>query len=261
MSDEPGRDYIQSIERCILVIKTFTDGKPYLSFTEIATATGLSKPTVRRILLTLEHLGYTNSLGSRFCLTPKVLELGYAYLSSQNLPEIAQPIMEKLTDCLRESTSLVTLDGSDVVYINRVHRHRITSITLAVGTRLPAHATSSGHVLLADLSEEALAQYFKYAELRALTDKTIIDQDALRARLQHVRNQGWDAVDQELELGRRSIAAPIRDTNARVIAALSFSCGIGERNFEQMKNELLQPLLDAAAHISSALGSEAYARK
>ena len=143
LTDDLNRDFIQSIERCMAVIKAFTHGKPFMSFSELAQATDLSKPTVRRILLTLQKLGYTRSSGSHFALTAKLLELGYAYLSSQSLSEIAQPLMEALTDSLRLSTSLIALDGQDVVYINRVHRQRITSITLAVGTRLPAHATLS----------------------------------------------------------------------------------------------------------------------
>jgi IclR family pca regulon transcriptional regulator len=259
MSDDLGRDYIQSIERCLAVINAFTNGKPRMSFTELSAATGLSKPSVRRVLLTLQHLGYAQSVGTHFGLTPKILGLGYAYLSSLNLTEVTQPLMEALTDELRESTALATLDGVEIVYVNRVHRHRISSITLVVGTRLPAHATSTGHVLLADLKPDALEDYFSNAVLRALTERTLTTRSALEDRLRLVRARGWDVVDQELEIGRRSAAAPIRDPSGSVIAALSFSCGSSEHSHEQLVEELLPPLLRTAAKISAVLGANGYA--
>ncbi|MBN3787664.1 IclR family transcriptional regulator C-terminal domain-containing protein [Burkholderia sp. Ac-20353] len=257
--DAQDRDYIQSIERCMTVISTFKDSKrAQMSLSEIAAITGLSKPTVRRILLTLQRLGYAQAQGTRFGLTPKMLELGYAYLSSLNLTEIATPMMESLTDFLSESTALVALDGADVVYINRVHRHRISSITLAVGTRLPAHATSSGHVLLADLSEQALSEYFRIAELKSMTEHTLTTRAALTQRLEMVRSRGWDAVDQELEIGRRSAAAPIKDVNGKVVAALSVSCGTGELRFQQLIDDVLPHVLATARTISDALGAGRY---
>ena len=256
-----GRDYIQSAERCLSVIMAFTNGNPRMSFAELAAATGLSKPAVRRVLLTLQHLGYAQSWGTRFGLTPKVLGLGYAYLSSLNLTDVAQPLMEALTDQLRESTALVTLDGTDVVYVSRVHRHRISSITLVVGTRLPAYATASGHVLLADLKADVLEEYFSRADLRPLTARTLTSRTALKKRLSLVRSRGWDAVNQELETGRRSAAAPIRDAGGSVVAALSFSCGTSERSFEQMIEELVPALLETAAKLSTALGADGYPQR
>jgi IclR family pca regulon transcriptional regulator len=258
MNEELGRDYIQSVERCLAIITAYTNGKPLMSFVELAGASGLSKPTVRRFLLTLQQLGYVRSNGSKFGLTPKVLGLGYAYLSSLNLTDTVQPLMERLTDQLHESTALVALDGTDIVYINRVHRHRISSITLAVGTRLPAHATSAGHVLLADLMPDALSDYFNSAILSPLTDRTLTTRPSLTERLEIVRRRGWDAVDQELEIGRRSAAAPIRDPSGSVVAALSFSCSTSERSFEKMLEERLPPLLQTAEQISTALGAGSY---
>lgn len=259
MSDEPRRDHVQSIERCLAVIEAFTGHAGSMSFSELASETGLSKPTVRRILLTLEALGYARSAGSRFALTPRVLDLGYAYLSSLNLTSVAQPVMEALTDQLRESTTLSALDGVDVVYLNRVHRHRISSLTLAVGTRLPAHATSSGHVLLADLPPEAVADYFRKADLKPLTDRTLATKSALLDRLKKVRTRGWDIVDQELEIGRISAAAPIRDANGVVVAALSFSCGTIERTVEEIADQLLPLLVASAEQISGTIGGSGYA--
>ena len=253
------RDYVQSIERAIDVITAFSNAGPLLSLSELVASTGLAKQTVRRILMTLERLGFARSEGYRWALTPRILSLGYAYLSSVDLPAAAQPVMEALTDRLGEGTSLATLDHTDVVYINRVQRHRITSINLAVGTRLPAHATSMGHVLLAGLSAAELDDYFDHAELHALTDYTLATREELSARLDLVRDRGWDAVDQELELGRRSAAAPVNDAGGNVVAALSLSCATASRSFDELIDALVPPLVEAAQQISTALGDRSYA--
>ncbi|KAB0508994.1 IclR family transcriptional regulator domain-containing protein [Pseudomonas moorei] len=252
--EERNADHIQSIERCMTVIASYTHQTSASTLSEVARRTGLSKPTARRILLTLERLGYVQQRESTFSLTPKMLELGYAYLSSQSLTQIAQVRLEQLTDLLDESTSLVALDGTDVIYVSRVHRHRITGITLAVGTRLPAHATSSGHVLLAGLNTRALERYLETANLKALTDRTIVDRVQLEERIAAVRIRGWDAVDQELEIGRRSIAVPIFDMQGNVTAALSLSCGTTGRTLEEMCEYYLPHLLGTASQISNALG-------
>jgi IclR family pca regulon transcriptional regulator len=259
MTEFERRDYLQTLERGLAVIVAFSNAGPLMSLGELATATGLTKPTVRRVLLTLERLGYARSEDSRYALTPRVLGLGYAYLSSLNLTEIAQPLMEALTDHLGLGTSLATLDGTDVVYVNRVHRHRVTSINLAVGTRLPAHATSMGHVLLANLSQDGIEAYLAQTPLPALTERTLISPEALRNRLRLVRERGWDAVDQELEIGRRSIAAPIHDSNGHVIAALALSCGTSERTLDELVADCVPPLRESAERMSAQLGGSGYA--
>ena len=259
MSDEQARDHVQSIERCMAVIEAFTNRTGGLSFSELAEATGLSRPTVRRVLLTLQALGYAQSVGTRFSLTPRVLRLGYAYLSSFNLTGVARPLMEALTDQLQQSVAVSALDGGDVVYLDRIHRHRISSLALATGTRLPAYATSSGHVLLADLNPEALAAYFEKSELKALTERTLTTQAALIDRLKTVRARGWEIIDQELEVGRISAAAPIRDASGVVVAALSFSCRTFEHGVEQISTQFLPMLLATAEKISAAIGGNGYA--
>lgn len=259
MKHDENRDHIQSIERCMDVLLAFTDQSGHLGFTELSRMTGLSKPTVRRILLTLENLGFARSVGTRFALTPKVLGLGYAYLSSLDLPNAAQPHMEALTDRLKTSVVLSALDGFDVVYLSRVHRHRISSLALAVGTRLPSHATSSGHVLLADLSSESLQEYFAAGERQALTHRTITDEAPLRARLTEVRRRGWDIVDQELEIGRVSASVPVRDASGSVVAALSFSCESVKHGAQDVQANLLPELLSAGAAISAEIGGSSYA--
>ncbi|MBO4256207.1 IclR family transcriptional regulator domain-containing protein [Streptomyces griseorubiginosus] len=257
MSDDR-RDHLQTLERGLAVIAAFSGRGPQLSLGELAGLTGLSRPIVRRIMLTLENLGFARTTGSLFALTPKVLTLGYAYLSSVKLTDVARPVMEELTDQLGVGTSLAAMDGAEVVYVDRVQLGRVASIHLAVGTRLPAHATSMGHVLLAHSTsgevEAVLSQ-----PLAPLTERTLTDPDKLRERLAVVRERGWDAVDQELEIGRRSAAAPVFDADGRVIAALSLSCGTLECSMEQLVGTFLPPLRAGAARISAALGSGVHA--
>ena len=249
------RDHLQTLERGLVVIAAFSGRGPFLGVGELADLTGLSKPIVRRIMLTLERLGYARTNSGRFALTPKVLAIGYAYLSSVRLTDVARPLMEELTDRLGIGTSLAALDGAEVVYVDRVQRGRVTSINLAVGTRLPAHATAMGHVLLGFAQPAEVDGVLKTAPLAAMTERTLTDAMALRARLAVVRERGWDAVDQELEIGRRSAAAPIFDSEGRVIAALALSCGTLEWSMDRLVAELVPPLRDTARAISDALGA------
>jgi IclR family transcriptional regulator, pca regulon regulatory protein len=265
MSDEAGdvkggpvtderRDHLQTLERGLAVIAAFAGRGPVLSLGELAELTGLGKPIVRRIMLTLERLGYARATAGRFALTPKVLALGYAYLSSVRLTDAARPLMEELTDKLGVGTALAALDGNQIVYIDRVLRGRVASINLVAGTRLPAHATSMGHVLLAHAAPADTDEVLS-GPLPALTEHTLTDPAALRDRLALVRDRGWDAVDQELETGRRSAAAPVFDSAGRAIAALALSCGTLECSMDQLTGEFLPPLRDTARAISEALGA------
>ena len=249
------RDHLQTLERGLAVIGAFSGRGPSLGLSELTEVTGLSKPIVRRILLTLERLGYARVDAGRFALTPKVLALGYAYLSSVRLTDVARPLMERLTDTLGIGISLAALDGHEVVYIDRVQRGRVTSINLAVGTRLPAHATAMGHVLLGFAPAAEVDAVLESGPLAALTESTLIDPDALRDRLTLVRERGWDAVDQELEIGRRSAAAPVFDSGGRVVAALALSCGTLDWTKQRLIAELVPPLRDTARQISEALGA------
>lgn len=257
MTELERRDHLQTLERGLAVVTAFSHAGPSLTASEAARLSAVPVPAVRRILLTLEHLGYVRAEANRFALTPKVLALGYAYLSSVNLTGIAHPLMEALTERIALGTSLATLDGTEVVYIDRVQRRRITPILLAVGTRLPAHATSMGHVLLADLSPGELDDYLASASLVSLTHHTLTDAAAVRGRLAEVRERGWEIVDQELEIGRRSAAAPVRDATGQVVAALSASCGIGDYSVAEMASQIVPPLRETALAISSALGHAA----
>ena len=189
-----------------------------LTLSEVAAATGVTRATARRFLLTLVRLGYVRTDGRFFSLTPRVLELGYAYLSSLSLPEVAEPHLEALVAEVNESSSVSVLDGDDVVYVARVPVSRIMTVAISVGTRFPAYATSMGRVLLAGLSRTELEAYLAMVTLERLTARTVATVGGLRAELAKVRSQGFALVDQELEEGLRAVAAPIRDRSGRVVA-------------------------------------------
>jgi IclR family transcriptional regulator, pca regulon regulatory protein len=255
LSDDVVRDadFIQSLERGLSVIRAFDAEHPKLSLSEVAASTGLSRAAARRFLHTLVNLGYMRVEGSQFALRPKVLELGYAYLSSLSLPEVALPHLEQLVEQVRESSSVSELDGEDVVYIARVPTRRIMTVAISVGTRFPAYATSMGRVLLAGRPDDWLDTYLESTKLRALTSHTIADPSSLRAELRKIRAQGWAVVDQELEEGLRSVAAPIHDGEGRVIAAVNVSTHAGRRSIADVIDDLLEPLLRTARLIESDL--------
>jgi IclR family pca regulon transcriptional regulator len=239
-------DFVQSLERGLLVIRAFDSERRELGLSEVARATGLTRAAARRFLLTLVSLGYMSQDDGRFSLTPRVLELGYAYLSSLSLPDVAQPHMEALVAAVNESSSISVLDGTEIVYVARVPTRRIMSITLSVGTRLPAYATSMGRVLLAALSPEQLEAILAGVELTPLSARTITDPTALRAALDRVRRQGYAAVDQELEEGLRSLAVPIRDASGTVVAALNVSVHASRASMAALRRDFL-PLAQTAA--------------
>ena len=247
---------LQSLERGIAVLQVFSRERPALTLSEIARLTGITRATARRILLTLEHLGHVRSDGRRFSLTPRVLSLGWAYPSSLNLWEVAQPLMEELVEQTKESSSVSTLDLPDIVYVARVPTRRIMTIALGVGTRLPAHATSMGRVLLSDLSDEELEGFLAEARLERFTEHTITDAHEMRAELELVRERGWALVDEELEIGLRSIAAPITRGSGRTMAAINVSAAAPRVSVEELRKRFLPALLDTAEQISSSLGRQ-----
>ena len=219
-ADGERQQSLQSLERGMAVIQVFSRERPALTLSEVANLTGITRATARRILLTLEKLGHVRSDGRLFSPTPRLLTLGWAYLSSLNLWDVTQPLMEELADRTKESCSVATLDLPDVVYVARVPTRRIMTISLGVGTRLPAHCTGMGRVLLAALPDSELDDFLADVELEAFTERTITDAAALRQAIERVRKEGWALVDQELEMGLRSIAAPLR-AEGRTIAALN----------------------------------------
>ena len=257
----PARDtnFVQSLDRGLAVIRAFDAQHPRLQLSEVARATGLTRAAARRFLLTLVQLGYVRVDGREFSLRPRVLELGYSYLSGQTLPQVAQPHLEALVSQVDESSSISVLDGDDVVYVARVHTKRIMTVMITVGTRFPAYATSMGRVLLADLPEAELDAYLARAELTALTQRSVTDVDTLRLVLDRVRRQGYALVDQELEEGLRSAAAPVHNREGAVVAAVNLSVSASRTSLRQLEDDFVPPLLETAAQISRDLGRPASA--
>lgn len=256
MSEQPSvasDQFVQSLARGLSVITAFDHDHPEMTLSEVAGRIGLSRATARRFLHTLVELDYVRTDGRTFALTPQVLKLGTAYLSGLGLPQLAQPHLERLSAEVGESTSAAVLDGEDIVYVARVATRRIMSVGITVGTRFPAYATSMGRVLLAALPSDALDAYLAGVELRPLAPGAVGDADALRAELDRVRRQGWAAVDQELEPGLRSIAAPVTDASGTVVAALNVSASSSSAPIDELVAETLPRLLEASRQVSADL--------
>lgn len=254
-SDNRSGDFIQSLERGLSVINSFSHQAPRQTLSEVAEMTGLTRATARRILLTLTDLGYVSQSGRSFSLTPKVLDLGYSFLSSFHVVDLALPTMERLVDRVHESSSMSVLDDSEIVYVARVPTKRIMTIALALGSRLPAYPTSMGRVLLSGLSDEELDDYLARTTLEELTPHTITDLTSLRETVVRCRSDGYALVDQELEEGVRSIAAPIRNGREKVVAAVNVSCHASRVDIDRMLEEFRPTLLEAAAEITDRVTS------
>ncbi|MDR2985701.1 MAG: helix-turn-helix domain-containing protein, partial [Nocardiopsaceae bacterium] len=246
---------VQSLDRGLAVIRAFGPDRERLSLSEVARATGLTRAAARRFLLTLVKLGYVRSDGREFSLRPRVLELGYAYLSGLALPDVAQPHLEDLSATLHESSSISVLDEHQIVYVARVATKRIMTVAISVGTRFPAFAASMGRVLLAGLSPDELDLYLAEAQFEPFTDRTVTDPDQLREIVAEVGRDGYSIVDQELEHGLRAIAAPIRDASGNVTAAINVSAHASRLTPEGMRTELLPALLETARNIEADLKS------
>lgn len=246
-------EFVRSLERGLAVIRCFDAGNSRLTIADVAKQTGLTRAAARRFLHTLRELGYVDVGGGRFHLRPRVLELGYAYLSSASVPELAQAHLVRLAETLHESCSASVLDGHEIVYVARAQTDRIMTIALAVGSRLPAYATSMGRVLLAGLPDEVLDCYLTTARMEPLTDRTLCDPVALRETLMRIREAGHALIDQELELGVRSVAAPIHDADGAVIAAINVSGHATRVSLARLRGEFVPRLLETAAELDRDL--------
>jgi IclR family pca regulon transcriptional regulator len=234
----------------LAVIRAFSADRPAQTLSEVAQTTGLSRAGARRILLTLQTLGYVVSDGKLFRLTPKILDLGFAYLSSMPFWNLAEPVIEGLVNQVHESCSVAMLDGTDIVYVLRVPTQKIMAINLSIGSRLPAWCTSMGRVLLADLPSDALDATLAASEISPRTRHTVTDPAQLKSLIDTVREQGWALVDQELEEGLVSLSAPIRERSGRVIAAMNISGQVNRTSVQHMIRHFLPPLRAAADEIS-----------
>lgn len=247
---KPGDVYVRAFARGLAVIKSFSREHPQQTLTEVAETSGLTRAGARRILLTLVDLGYAENEGRLFRLTPKILDLGYAYLSSMPLWDIAQPIIEELVREVKESSSIAMLDGTDIVYVLRVPTRKIMTLNLSIGSRLPAALTSMGRVLLSGLDDQALDEHLQAFLARGYPSVVPLGIESLRASIEAARKQGWAIVRQELESGLISVAAPIRGRNGRIIAAVNISSiAEGDESVERIK-AFLPLLLDTAERIS-----------
>ena len=246
------RQFVQSLERGLSVIRALSAPEPQ-TLSDVARATGLTRAASRRFLLTLQQLGYVHLDGTRFQLTPQVLELGYAYLSSLTLPEVAQPHLERLVEEVHESSSVSVLDGGDVVYVARVPTRSIMRVAISVGTRFPAYATSMGRVLLAGLGAERLEDYFARAQFQALTQHTEVDPVRLRRAIADAGRAGYALVEDELAYGVIALAVPVHDSAQRVVASLNTSSHSKKTTRAVLLKSRLPMLLDVSNRISREL--------
>jgi len=250
------REFVRGLKRGFSVILAFEDTLAALTATEIAARTGLTRAVARRYLMTLHTLGYVEKVGPSFVLTPRVLNLGFTNLSSISVADVALPFMKHIVETLRESCSLAVLEGSDVVYAARLTADRVMTTRLQVGSRLPAHATAMGRVLLAYLSPDEFASYLASADLKPLTERTIRDKSLLKASLKEIRDRGWAVNDQESEKGIRTVAVPIFDRSGRAIAALNSAAHTSRVSLRDLLRAHLPVVQKTANEISRALGAK-----
>lgn len=244
---------MQSLERGIAVIRSFSDDSARQTLADVARATGLTRATCRRLLLTLVELGYARTNGKTFELTPKVLDIGYSYLSSMHFAEIAQPYLEAFSEQVHESSSVSVLDDTDIVYVARVPTKRIMTVAIGLGSRFPAYQTSMGRVLLAELDDDAIVDVFERSRRDRVTPTTVRTATELLQAIATVRRTGWAMIDQELEVGVRSVAAPIRDAGGCAIAAMNVSTHVGRTDLDELHEVFVPKLLTTAEQISEAL--------
>ena len=240
-------NFMMSLARGLLVIQAFSERRLQLSISQLSRRTALSRASVRRCLHTLSKLGFAGTDDGRsFYLRPRVLALGHSYLSSMPLATAAQPILEHLSQILHESCSIALLDGTEIVYVARANVTRIMAIDLGVGTRLPAFCTSMGRVLLANLPPDELETVLPKIAFTRYTDRTVSSVEKLRQVLVTVRREGHAIIDQELELGLRSMAVPVRNPAGRVVAAINVGAHGQRVSIQDMRTRFL-PYLHAAA--------------
>lgn len=255
-SDRP-REFIQSLERGLAIIRAFGPDAPKQTVGELANRTGLTRATARRFLITLMELGYIETDGRLFNLTPRVLELGYSFLSGLRFVDVALPNLERLVAEVDEDSEASVLSGDEIVYVARVPSSSMMTLAINVGGRMPAHATAMGRALLAALPNEQLDAYLATVRLRSYLPRTLTDLGALRAQLHQIRQDGYALVDQELEEGLIAVAAPVRDRTGKAVGAINLSTNVMRRSLESVRNDLVEPLLRTAKRIEADLSGTA----
>jgi IclR family transcriptional regulator, pca regulon regulatory protein len=248
-------NFMTSLARGIAVIRAFTQQKRRLTISQLSQRTGIPRAAVRRCLYTLAQLGYVNAdEGKAFTLSPRILSLGHAYLSSTSLSSAAQPLLDRVSDILHESSSMALLEGDEILYVARSSTNRrIMSVDLGIGTRLPAYCTSMGRVLLAYLSPPEQDAYLARVKMIRHTPRTILTPDKLRREFEGIRRAGYAIVDQELEIGLRSIAVPVRDPAGKVVAAMNIGTHASRVSLAEMETIFLRELETAANELGASL--------
>ncbi|MGF2687535.1 IclR family transcriptional regulator domain-containing protein [Marinobacter sp. DUT-3] len=248
---KPGdRDYVSALASGLEVLQAFDAENPRMTLSEVAARTDMDRAKARRFLLTLHSLGFVKRSGRQFELTPRVLQLGYAYQASNQYRAVIQQYLEDITAELGESSSLAVLDGDDVVYVVRSSaRHRLMAITLSVGTRLPAAYTSMGRVLLAQLPDGELEAFLARIRLEPYTASSITSSDALKKEILKVREQGYSILDQELDSGLRSVAVPVFAGNGELLGAINISTNAARVTMETLMQTYLPRLQQAANRV------------
>ena len=248
------RDFVNSLARGLEVIRAFSRARPRMTLSEISQSTGMTRATVRRFLLTLVRDGYAESDGKYFSLAPKILELGYAALSSMSFLDDVQPVLTDLANALRESCFAAVLEGHDVVYVaNATPPDRILNISVGVGSRAPAYSVSTGRVLVAALPDAEQKTREESAKLNQLTPNTVSSSKELKRLIEEAGKQGFSVVDQELEVGLRSIAVPVTGPGGNVLAALNVACPSSRISPKDMRGKILEKLQAASHEITSRL--------
>ncbi|MGE6994790.1 IclR family transcriptional regulator domain-containing protein [Pseudomonas sp. NPDC047961] len=247
-------NFMTSLARGLAVIHAFQERKRHLTIAQISHRTEIPRAAVRRCLHTLIKLGYATTDGRTYSLLPKVLTLGHAYLSSTPLAVTAQPILDRLSDQLHEACSMATLEGDEVLYVARsATPQRLISVDLSVGSRLPAYCTSMGRILLAALDDAALDDYLEHANLQIKTSRTLHTPEAIRGSIAEIRQKGWVIIDQELEVGLRSLAVPLKDSAGQVLAALNVGTHASRMTKQELETRFLPVLLEASQELSTRL--------
>lgn len=250
---EDDADFVRALARGLQVIEAFDAAQDPQSLSQLSLKVGLSRGSTRRLLLTLEYLGYVGSADGRFFLLPRTLRLGHAFLSSQPLWQLTRPYLERLVAETGESSSIAILDEVDIVYVARVAARRLVNDTIGIGTRFPAYANSMGKVLFAALEEKELKRRLSKMDLRKITEHTIIDRSKIISEVQKVRKTGWALNDQEMQLGLRSIAVPLQDADNNVVAALNLSTNTARVPLKALEKEYLPPLIECAKELSAMI--------
>jgi IclR family pca regulon transcriptional regulator len=250
---EGNPDFVLSLARGLRVIETFEGCPQGLSIAEIARATELSRAAVRRLLITLELLGYIEASARKYRLRHRVLHLGTSYLSSNSLATVSLPAVQRITEELDESSSVCVLDGDEILCVAGAVRKGLMALDISTGSRLPVHCTAAGRVLLAALPEAQVAAQLVRMELKPLTEKTIVSRDALAADIRHVRDQGCSVIDQELEMGLRAIAVPIVSPQGKVAAALGVGALASRVSLDELQTKFLPLLRDQARMIGQSI--------